>query len=80
MTIETILYIVLTAFCIFVLFYLIMFALRDTGNNNYFYVEIFLYGQYREQGGQFPTYEKAEQYAKLVCAGQPYKIKEVKQP
>ena len=80
MTLETILYIMLTIFSIFVLFYLTYLALRDTSNNNYFYVEIFLFGEYREQGGQFPTYEKAEQYAKLVSEGQPYKIIEVKQP
>lgn len=80
MTLETILYIVLSAFCIFVLFYLTSFALRDTNNNDHYYVEIFLYGQYREQGGIFKTFEKAEEYAKLVCAGQPYKIIKVKAP
>lgn len=51
-------------------------VVNEAKNGDTYVVELYLYGEYREQSQEFKTYSDAEWHAKIVSEGTiPYRIK-----
>ena len=65
--------------CIFIIVLLTIMGLmvvNEAKNGDTYVVELYLYGEYREQSQEFKTYSDAEWHAKIVSEGTiPYRIK-----